>query len=164
MGGFACSVCAEPWGFRWLRTASWLQSCGTYEWKLYWLLERGVYGPHPSCGSLKSWGTRCEVQTICSSWRSWELRLCSQLQDTLPGAGFMERVFLRLSYPCRCGCSFICSMCMSCLLVSGSFRARCSTCSCIYDVPVGGEALRSFLFHHLSQLSSIFNYFHYFFC
>lgn len=34
---------------------------------------------HPSGGSLKTWGARCAVQTLCSSERSWELEVPSQL-------------------------------------------------------------------------------------
>ena len=53
--------------------------------------------------SLKSWHTRCEVQTLCSSEKSQELGGPSQLYGTVLGVEFMVRMRPSFSYAFQCG-------------------------------------------------------------
>lgn len=58
---------------------------------------------HPSGQSLKNWGTKCRVQTLCPSVRSWELVVLSQLYGTMLEVGFMPGMGLILYYMFPCG-------------------------------------------------------------
>lgn len=41
-------------------------------------------------GSLKSWGTRCVIQSLCYLGRSWELGVLSRLYGSVLRKGFMD--------------------------------------------------------------------------
>ena len=80
----------------------------------------------------------------------------SQLQIAAPGMVFMVRPCLSLFYPPWCGPLSRLPMWMSC---SASFqiffRANFSTCTCRFNVSMGGVGFRIFLHCHLEPPSSL---------
>lgn len=58
-----------------------------------------IWGPIPGVGALKSWGTRCVVQTLQSSGRSWELGAPSQVFGAMLRMSFTMTAWLSPSYP-----------------------------------------------------------------
>ena len=133
----------------------WLLSSGSHGCKPYTFSGLGVLGACSTCGSLKSWGIRCGIQTLHSPGRSWELEDPPRLYGSVPGVGFIVRECLSLSYTLQCGwCGYflICPVCRSC---SASFqiscRENCSVCSyrSVCPMSMGGGEFRSLLCHHL---------------
>lgn len=47
--------------------------------------------------SLKSWGPKFRVQTLCSLVINQEYGVTTRLYDAMPGVGFMERVHPKIS-------------------------------------------------------------------
>lgn len=117
-----------------------------------WWLELGVLEAYPSGGSFKSWGARLWVQALHSSGKSWKLGVSFQLYGTVPGVGFMAKVYCSLSYPFWCGIFLIHSMCKSHSACSWiCFQGNCSMCNCRFSVSVclnSGE-FRSLICCHL---------------
>ena len=130
---------------------------GFVECKPHWLSELGDLGSCPLGGSVKCWGTRCVVQTLHCSRKSWELEFSSQLCGSVLAVGFIARVCYQFWYK-----SFLSHpMCRS---HSANFwislRENCSMCGCVFGASMGGGILRSFLCRHLcpeSLLGSIWN-------
>lgn len=106
----SCSLCTEPSSVSLskffcacpLRTAFFLQSHWSHRSKSHWLSVIGVFKAHPSDGSLRSCGARCEVQTLDSSGRIWELGGFLSIVWHMLGVRFMTQVCLGLSYLFQC--------------------------------------------------------------
>lgn len=64
---------------KWLFKKQAIVFCGPWgliNAKLHWLSQLGNLGDSPLGGSYKSCGTKCMVQALCFSGRSWELGYC----------------------------------------------------------------------------------------
>lgn len=66
---------------------------------------------HLSSENLKSWSTRCGVQTLHFSERSWELGVPSGLYALYQGWGFLASICLSISHPIQCRYFLIHLMC-----------------------------------------------------
>lgn len=84
-----------------------------------WFSELDVLGAHPSNGSLKSWGTRCEIQNLHSS--ELEVGVPSELYGAM--LGFMASVSQDFPSHFYVGI-FSCAMCTSSTSFWVSFRGN----------------------------------------
>ena len=109
-----------------LRTVPW--SYGSQEHQDPFTFGAGYLGDHFSGGNLKSWNTRCWIQAVHSSGRTWKLWVASPLYVTVLGVGFMAKVYLSLSYPFQCGYFLIypiCSYCSAIFWISSRENVPC---------------------------------------
>lgn len=92
---------------------------------------------------LKSWGTWCEVWSLCSSERSSRFWAPSQLWAIMLGVEFILRLWLSLSYPLCCAFPLSFAQCEG--VTMSVFRLFCrgnvSICSCSFVVSIGGDEL-----------------------
>lgn len=98
---FACSSHSESWknscGSASMPVDNFfaIQFCGP---TLFWLSELIVLEVHSLRESPKNWSTKYAIETVHFSGKSWELGVPSQLYGTVPGVGFVERMYHSLSY------------------------------------------------------------------
>lgn len=101
-------------------------------------------------GVFKKWGTKYEIQILHSSGKIWELRIPSQLFDTVPWVEFIGNACFSLLYPFICGHFLICPKYRSHSVHFWIyFRGNYYVCSCAFNVFIRREEFRSPLCCHV---------------
>ena len=85
--------------------------------------------------SLKSWGARFRVQTLCSLVINQECGVTTRLYDAMPGVGFTEEYILKFPHVSM----WIFSHLLICRSLSDSFQISFRGNRSVYICTFGGE-------------------------